>query len=339
MFFKDTEDFKNYFQVTASFSFEQLSAYLRQVDSTVLVKYLGSAFVADLQDKYDKSIQKDPSKLPEALTGKYVQLIELIRICTPNYAMLKWLPTGQVQIDNGGIKITSTTTHKQAWEWQVIKLENALLEGGLIGLEEILKYLEENIDDFTAYKSSAEYKANRSLFVNTSEQMATHFSAMNCARVNFFLFKSILKKVEIFDIKPILLPDLFNDLKAKLDSENPLSDEYKALLECIRPAVVHLTIARAVNELAARVSADGFLIFDNTSGRESLKTRKTAPENTLNKMQLAAESDGKTYLADLKAFLEANKEDYPLYANDPQYKTYTTGVIAQDPNNSFYSAL
>lgn len=338
-FFKDTEDFKKYMSINAAFTFAQLEAYIKIVDATVLRKYLGATFLSELQVKYNKHIQKDPSTMPVKLTGKDAELIELIRLCTPNFVILTWIPSGQVQIENTGIRIVSSATVKPAFQWQVKKLEDSLHQNGTIALEDVLEYLDKNINDFETYKNSDEYKANKDLFVGSSSEFVKHYSAMQSGRVNYFLLKSILKKVEDFEIQSILLPTLFDSLKTKLKSATAFSTQEQKLVDLIRPAIVHSTVARSINELACRISPDGYLVFDNTGGRESLDTKKQASDQSLNRMQYAAELDAKTYLDKLKTFLDANKADYPLYTGDPQYVSSEITPQTQNPNNSFYSAV
>ena len=97
-------------------------------------------------------------------------------------------------------------------------------------------------------------------------------------------------------------------------------------------------IAKAVNEIPAKLNADGFLVFDNTTG-ESLDSKKSASHVDLSRIGLEADKDGRTYLKKLKEYLEANKTTYLLYANDSTYIETTTTTNTQADTDSFYSAL
>jgi hypothetical protein len=333
-FFKDIPDFKKYFKIAAAFDFEQLNVFLKDVDKTVLKKYLGAAFLGEIQAKYTTSITGGA-----ALGGKDLILVELIRSCTPSFAIAKWIPTGQVSIDNTGIKINQTENSKAAYQYQVKDLQNSLLQTGTVALEDLLEYLDDNAVDFNTYKISAEYSSNRELFVNSSKEFVKHYSALGSSRVSFFLMRSIIKKVEDFEIKSVLLPDLFNSLKTKLKAGTVFNSNEQKLVDLIRPAIAHFTIAKSINELAAQISQDGYLVFDGSASSQTIDTKKTSPENTIGKMQHAALIDAKAYMDQLKTLLESNKDTYTLYRDDATYVAITSGVTPQNPKNSFYSGI
>jgi hypothetical protein len=335
MFFKDIADFKNYLTINVSFNFKELSVYLKSVDTNILKKYLGETFYTQAQTAYNASITLQN---PQPIIGEMAQVIELIRQCTPYFAIAKWIPVGQVMIDNSGIRITTSENVKPAFQWQVRELKDSLNETGTTSLENLLEYLEKTISAFPAYKSSDEYKSNKSLFVSSSKLFLENYSLMLGGRSNYYRLKSTIKKIEEFEVKAVILPDLYNYLKTKSKAGTAFNDSDNALMDLIIPAVVNLTIAKAVNEIPAKLNADGFLVFDNTTG-ESLDSKKSASHVDLSRIGLEADKDGRTYLKKLKEYLEANKTTYLLYANDSTYIETTTTTNTQADTDSFYSAL
>lgn len=336
MFFKDTEDAKKYVSINASFSFNELSIFLNEVDGSILKKYLGSSFLSSLQTAYNNSIK---ASSPTALGAKEAILIEHLRWASANFAIAKWIPSGQLSIDSAGIRIANTDTHKTAFEWQIQDLLRSVNEVGYTSLEDALEYLENNIDDFATYKSSAEFKENNYLFVASSSEFTKHYGALNNSRINFVKMRSIIRKTEEFEIKGVILPDLFADLKTKLQNAEVLGSYTKTLIEYIQPAVVHLSVARAINELSAAITPDGFLVFDNTGGKGTTNSKKLGEETTLARMAQAAERDGRTYLKALKAYLDANAENYPLYTADILYVAPEDEPEINDGEKGFFAGL
>lgn len=335
MFFKDTADLKTCVSVNANFEFSEARVFLEDVDRTILKKYLGEDFLEDLQEAYDLSIA-DP---PTAPTAKQEALINLLRPSTANFFVVKWIPSGQLSIDQAGIRIANTEYHKTAFQWQIQDLTRTVNEAGYNALEEALDYLEANIDDFTVYKNSNEFKQNNGLFVRSAAELSKHYSAFNNSRFNYWKMRSIVKKTEDFEIKAILLPALYNDLKSKLESGAILGTLSKNIVEMVRPAVSHLVIARSIRELGASINPDGFLVFDNSGGRGTTDSHKQAEDAVLARMAASAENDGRTYLADLRKYLEANKGDYPLYTGDPAYVLPENEAELNDGSKNFFAGV
>jgi len=331
MFFKDTADFKKYFSVNYSFEFPELTVWLNHVDRTVLKKYLGSAFLAQLQAAFDAAATA------AAVAAPLTQVVELIRVCTAPLTIAEWVPSGQVQMDNSGIRIASSEHFKTAFQWQVRDLEASLRQNGTSGLEDLLSYLHDNIASYATYSGSDEYKENKYLFVPSAKEFTKHFSPMNNSHVNFYKMKSIIRKIEDFDIKAILLPNYFNDLKTKLQSTTALLPVDKTIIDMIKPAVINLTIARAIDEMAASIDKNGFLVFDNTAGRETTEMKKQAGGDALVRLKHSCTVDGTQYLDNLKKYLEANTLLYTMYAADPLYTPFVSNNFDnQETNNFFY---
>jgi hypothetical protein len=336
MFFKNTEDAKKYVSINASFSFKEFEVFLKDVDRSVFKTYLGQTFLSSLQTKYNDSVK--PTN-PVALSSKEAELIEHLRWASANFAIGKWIPSGQLSIDNAGIRIANSDTHKTAFEWQIQDLMRSVNEVGYNSLEDALEYLDNNIDDFATYKSSDAFKENNYLFVSSAAEFSKHYSAFNSSRINFIKIRSIIRKTEEFEIKSIILPNLFADLKTKLQDGTVLGSYNKSLIELIQPALVHLSMARAIQELSASITPEGFLVFDNTGGKGTTNSKKIGEENTLNRMAIAAERDGHTFLKALKTYIDANVDNYPLYANDSLYVAPEDEVDLNAGTNNFFSGL
>lgn len=334
MFFKDIDDLKTILSVNAQMDFNQMVIFLNDVDRTILKKYLGSEFLAELQTLFEAENSFDDFE------GTEKDLMNLLRVSSANFALAKWIPSGQLSIDDSGIRIANTDTHKTAFPWQIEKLERSVNELGYNALEELLAHLEQHIDDYDTYKASSVYAVNNYLFIKSSEEFTTYFEALNSSRINFIKLRSIIRKVEDFEIKAVILPDFFNDLKTKLKAGDTIGANAQKVIDLIKPALAHLTIAKAVNELSAVITPDGFVVFDTTSASAAgADAKKNIESAALNRIALAAEQDGKSYLKILADFLETNKADYPLFTGDTLYVAPAEQVDVNDGKRNFYIGM
>src|ERR1041384_7861162 len=106
------------------------------------------------------------------------------------------------------------------------------------------------------------------------------------------------------EIKAVLLPDYYAELKEKIqhppesvsgseEDPDPLSETDKKIIQMIEPAIVHLTISKAIRELAVTITPEGFLQFDNTGTRDTIDNKKQADSGTLYAISQTAERDGR----------------------------------------------
>lgn len=335
MFFYDSADFQKYIPINYNFVFEAISIYLKDTDRTLLKKYLGEDFTIELQNIFDEVTEI--KNIPEA----YSELIELIRVSTANFALASWLPLGQVNISQLGVSINSTENMKTAFQWQIKDIEETCRERGYTAFDDVLEYLEKNIDadEFATYKNSDEFAENKSLFVPSSKEFCKYFSLFENSRINFIKLRSTIVSVEDFDIKPVLLSDLFDDLKEKLQGTTALTDDEKNLIAKIKPAVVNLTVAKAINNLAIVINNKGLMTFDNTGGKQTQESQKHAPDNTLARIAHSAEHAGRAYLKQLADYLETNKTDYPIYTSDSTYTAPEDIADINDGDNPFFVGI
>lgn len=334
MFFKDIADLKKYVSVNKAMSFDDMKVSLNDVDRSILKNYLGKDFLSELQTSYNASIAETPTPL----TGTTLELVEMLRASTANFALANWAPSGQLSIDSSGIRINSTAENKTAFQWQIKDLIDTCNQRGFNALDEALIFLADNIADFDTYKDSDEFKENASLFLSSAKDFTKYYSAFSNSPVQFWKVRSIIRKVEDFVVKAVLLPDLYTEMKEDLAAGTELSPENKKLLAYIKPLVAHFTISRAINELAASINPNGFLIFNNTSTGGTINNAKSA-NTELVRIGHAAEQDAKTYYKQLADFLEANKDEYPTYTGDATYTAATTAVDLNDDDNNFYAAI
>jgi hypothetical protein len=335
MFFKDIIDYKKYVSVTASFKFDEMKIYLNDVDSSVLKKHLGATFLSELQTLFNNESSA------EDLESPFKEIVEMLRISSAHLALEKWVPFGQVSISQSGINITSSDTTKTAWEWQVRDIQARCNETGFNALEDALEYLEKNIEEeeFDSYKTSDEFKENNSLFVSSAKEFCRHYSLFSVARHNFYRIRSVIKTVEYFDIKSVILPDYFDSLKDTLKAGEAFEPIDQTIVDMIRPAVVYLTVSKAINELAVSINENGLVIFDNVGGRQTTKSNKQASDSILARIAHNAEVTGRTYLKSLANYLEKHKDQYDLFTNDSLYVDPADETDLNSGDKPFYVGL
>lgn len=319
MFFVDIEDVIKYLPVNSGFNFKAISVYLIDIDRKELRENFSRAFVAELQADFNgiKCAFEDST-----ITALRKELIDLIRNYTANLAFVKWLPIGQVNISQAGVQITSTENAKTAFQWQIDEVRAESTQRALSALEDCLDLLRDNIDaaTFSTYKASNEFKELNSLFVYSARDFKKYCSIFDASIANIKKLSSVIRKVEDFDVKPVLLPNYFAEIKATLKNAEALGANAQAVVDLLKPAIINLAVAKGISELSLIADENGLLTFDNTTARGTTKGVKTAADANLYRLQKTFEADGRAYLDHVGDYLVANIDNYPTFKNDPLYQ-------------------
>ncbi len=329
MFFKTIAEIKECCSINVTFEFDEAKIYLLQADREFLIKHIGQDFFDALQTVYDAT------PVFANLSTANKNAITKLRLASASYALATWVPLGQVQIDSSGIRIVSNENIKTAFQWQIRDLIKSLKDLANSAMEEALKYFSNNTGTYPLFASSDAYQTFNGSFIKTADEFTSYVSLLNGSVLNFLKLKPSMAKAEDFDIKAVLFPTYYDALKTRVADYNT-SPEDDAIMVFIKPAVANLTIARAVNELACTLDANGFLSFDNTAGPDVMDGKRGASSDALNRIKTSAERDAKTYLAQLRKYLEDDIGNYSEYSSDPNYTTYESTTFNNSTDNNFF---
>jgi hypothetical protein len=133
-------------------------------------------------------------------------------------------------------------------------------------------------------------------------------------------------------IRPTLSAELFDELKAAWQSDQALTTAQLDLLDLIRPALAHLTMARALIEISIDVLDWG--IFD-TAGNTfaNVSSKQASNKERIGIMAEANQRDGEAELKALQQFLDetASEDVYPAYFHSTRY----AGKVIAETRNEF----
>jgi hypothetical protein len=204
-------------------------------------------------------------------------------------------------------------------------------------LDLVLKFLDEHKEDYPGYVCQ-----DADLFIRTTFEFNSEVDIRESRRV-FVSLKPIIRSIEKKYIRPTLSAELFDELKEALQSDEGLAEEQKVLIDMIRPALAHLTMARALLEISIDVLDWG--IFD-TAGNTfaNVSSKQASNKDRISIMAEANQRDGEAELKALQQFLDesASEDLYPAYFHSPRYagktKAETRNEFINKSDNSFFLA-
>jgi len=311
--------------INVSNSIENWFPYIDEAQESFIKPVLGNVLYNQLQDL----MALDPVPPDDGTTeANLFKLIEMIRKPLALYAL--WLGADEfgVSISSQGIQVIETPTHKTAPQYRVQNLKENWIRRANTSLDLVLKFLDEHTEDYPGYDPQ-----DADLFIRGTLEFNSEVDIRESRRV-FVSLKPIIRSVEKKYIRPTLSAELFDELKVAWKSDDDLTSSQIALLDLIRPALAHLTMARALLEVSIDILDWG--IFD-TAGNTfaNVSSKQASNKDRISIMAEANQRDGESELKALQQFLDemASEEVYPAYFHSTRY----VGKAKAEPRNEFFN--
>lgn len=313
--------------VNVSNTLEVWMPYLEEAQEQFILPCIGETLLNDLLAELARSSIPDGMEMPQIPPDENkMKLIGKIRKPLVLYAL--WLGADEfgVSISPQGIQVIESPSHKTAPQYKVQNLKETWIRRANKALDNVLKYIDENAELFPDY-----HPQDNDLFIRNTFEFNREVDIRGSRRV-FVELKPIIRSIEKKYFKPTLSEGLFNELKDALTSGDELSEDHATLLALIRPALAHLTIARALQEISIDILDWG--IFETAQNTfENISTKSASNSDRISIMSTANEKDGEAELKDLQIFLDTNAsaDKYAPYFNSSRY----VGVEQAKERNEF----
>lgn len=223
------------------------------------------------------------------------------------------IPILSVNISSAGILINGGENTKQAFGWQVEKVEKSLLELSFSAIEVLLEFLEEHADQFPKYIESDEYKKQQRFFIQTAAEFSQFFEIAN-SRYLYSTISYLIKRVEDQDLVQAFNAKFIKELR---ESTSEVSKEL--LNDFIKPGIALISAAKALKERVI-ISRNGVATI-NLSGNYNA-IQKDLPEDK-QQTQIAYDQlleSGLKYFADGMGFVLENSTSFPEFQQSQNHK-------------------
>lgn len=290
--------------VNVSMAWSEMIPAIRQAVQEFVIPFVGESLYNDLAQKYNAGT---------VLTSAQSQSLEYLQDAAGWYAIYHILPTkasalasvGVVQNGpDGGASPTS--------QWAYVTKRLAALNSADSAMDRLLSFLDKQVKASVAYfdlwKNDTAYTKKKSDFFREVSNLDDYVNIKSSFR-SFISIIPYLKQVEARYIKTLLCNTLYDATLINTPSANNAK-----LLPYIRVAVAYLGAAEALPHHRVVIDGDGFRFVSQTDGFEGR-------QNTTNLQHTQAvgallehyRTRGAQALDSLRAFLEANIDDYPDY--------------------------
>lgn len=297
------QEVKSFVPVSAASDFDTLKPHIANVERDYLIPVIGQEMYNELQAFYDGT-DAGSSGTDEKLE----ELLHLVQSAVLHIAYWVGYDLLNVQVSDSGFKRTESDTVKGLYKYQDENLKAYFRTNGFNGLDTVLKYLEENINEFASFATSFAYTVIKSAFIPQTD-IFDRIVYINKSRLTFLRLKPHIQLVEDTDIAPILGPVAYAFVKTEMVKDNP-AEKVTSLLEYIRKPVAYLASALLMEESGADLKDNG-LYFESTIAISNNDSQRN-PANA-ERIQILVNRNrtvGNAYLDQLRSYLVANAADW-----------------------------
>ena len=316
MFFKTHQEFLDCVELNAGIDFLSITPSIKSAELKFLKPLLGAAYYDALYVRYDtNTIVIDAEE----------ELIVHIQNAVANLALYLYVPITEGIITDAGIRRGNSESSPGAFKYQVKELQKGLLERGFEYLEIILSHMDESPQSHVEWYQSATYKNYRKLFILNGNEFEQYYSAIRYPHRMFTLLRTTMSNVQELSIAASITPTIYNALIAEAINPSPnYSAEAAMLLQYLKPAIAHLTVARGIAQIVATMDENGVHILTQFNDTTT-DTGKRAPASNVHLTMLIkeAESVGQAWLAKAIEYLNTT-------ASETVFSSWYTTLQAAD---------
>lgn len=297
--FPNQDDIKQYVPaIHRNMAGNTLMPFVQDAEQHELIPYLG-------QDLYDDLIA---TTSPENNA-----LLPYVKSVVAWFAYYRALPTLRTVMADMGLQQqtdregTSTPANEEQYN---TALWNAY-RTGWDKLEVLLwNFLVPNAADYPLWTAWDGSSLTSDLFLYSPKIFQQYHPLQTPGALETWLkLRPLMRRIELYYIKPVLCDDLFAELKTQIAADN-VTPENAIILEFVRDAVAAYTVVDAAAKLNLQLTARG---AKNRTSTDSRYSRNTPTDRDYEHLYTNENGDIARAMETLKQYLYVHRADYPLW--------------------------
>jgi len=305
----NSNEIRQFVQLSASVSFDKFRTPLSNAFRLFLVPLLGNEMI----DLLIKIYGSGTSKID-------LELLSHCQRANANLAMWYDFDEINARITDSGFQRQESDTYKTIYKYQENNLRQNFKNKGFNALDEVLSFLERNLESYPQYASSDSYSQKKDAIVkSTAEVNRVYF--INSSRILFLRLQAHFSFVEENILQPALGEKLYEQLITSLGNF-PTDKEELLKIEELRIKVGKVVIMQAVKRLMAETGSmtDRGLYFTAIqANKNSDDIEQPVADERLSLQVTQAESDAQAYMTQLMKYV---RRSFPEFYNGNTQRMY-----------------
>lgn len=263
--------------------------YIPDAEQKYIKPYLGKTLFAAI----DAYVAGDATGDEE-----YDTLLPYIERALSRFTLFLASPFLDINLGETGFTTANTSSNVPASKERVKKYDTGLEKLAWENIETMLKFLEENQDDYPLWVASDAYTYATGNFIHTAQEF-DNYAPFPVNRLIFYHLKAQMNNIEKFHIETIISEALADEIRGEIIDED-ISVANQKIIDYIKSAVVYLTLVD-MSKIDKSESINEHIFNFKSLDTEELKSR------------------GNYYIMEIQKILDDAPDDYPLYKASDLY--------------------
>lgn len=305
MLFSNVTEIKAILPIGVGNDFNRLKSHIENAENRYIKPLLGFDMFEVLAELYGTEESQNPTdevKLRRELLSK-------VQFATIHLAFFIGFDFLNVSVTDAGFQRMETERTKGLYKYQEDAIKSFFAETGFNALDDILTFLEINIEAFEEFMTSENFNKLITSFlpnVKTIEEIPFNIHRSNLI---FLALQPSISYIEDTAIWPVLGETIYATVKSEMAKE-VVDEKVNKLLPFIRKPLIYLSSAMLMEETGATLYDKG-LYFDKNEDQQRAKVvRGPAPGERIAVLVNRNRLIGNNYLETLKSHLIANWPEY-----------------------------
>lgn len=244
-------------------------------------------------------------------SSKEKRLIHLLQKAVTGFAIASYADNGAVTISNTGVAVIKSNSSLPASDKKIVQLKKVNLSSAYAAIEMAIQYLEENLNEFDAYKNSEYRLNNRNSLINSTLEFQAAGVQLNDDSHLFHSLKPYIESALEKNGLSSLLGDLIDTLITGIRA-NSLDDKHRRLLKLVRRPLAALTMVEAIPYRAVSIGINGVFEMSSSVGGFAANTETSfaASDKKLTAVMAAYSINAESDLIKLEKYLNDNSSDF-----------------------------
>lgn len=317
--FKTIDELRESITISGGFSLDKLAPYFQDVVDAVIVPNISQALYDQILTRYN-----DESS---SASNEQIELLRRTRVVIARFALVAYLPFGEVIISDDGITTVGKGSDRTAaYDQQINRLTETLLIQGHDALERLLTWLDsaEKLNLFPAYANSDEYKRQQRGLIRRAVDFSDIYP-IGCSRLTFKAIYPEMLNIEEDKLIPLITRIRYDQIKTGTN----LDDALASLKRAAQKAVVFQSVANVI-QLQQNIQLDGSglrVYGTSANGSQNVKFYRAPSDSERSTALAAAQARADFYWDTVSETL--------LDIVNPEHDNFTREIISTGPLTMF----
>ena len=305
MLFQNINEIKTILPIGVGNDFNRLKPHIENAENRYIKPLLGFDIYNQLSELY--IIQE--SEEPDETEILHRELLGKVQFATIHLAFYVGFDFLNVSVTDAGFQRIETERTKGLFKYQEDAIKTFFSETGFNALDDILTFLDLNIEFFEQFMNSENFNKLITSFlpnVKTIEEIPFNIHRSNLI---FLALKPSVAYVEDTAIRPVLGETIYATVKSEMANE-VVDVKVRVLLDYIRKPLIYLASAMLMEETGATLGDKGLYFAKNEDQQRAKFVKEPATAERITVLVNRNRQIGNNYIEMLKAHLLKNWPDY-----------------------------